>query len=302
MNTVTAITPSASKRALSLDEQQLCGWLRKQQRAAKGEPLLLKLRHVRSDRTEPIYQLALEDGQEVTEAAVELYSTAVEDVQGMRAAMVQEYVVQAFVPRTVNYIGRYWIKLRGDELGEDALSLEPPALTTLLSQQTQQQMRHNEALVKHQVASVVPITSQYHTLIQWLQQRIDQFEAREVELFQMRAEYLAAREASLSQQAERDRATERARIVDRRWDEAIERVSVLLPAIVNRVAKTPLLPETTTPAMEMLRHFLSSLRPEQVTALQKILSPEQCLPVLELWKTFMAEEELKAERKAASAA
>jgi hypothetical protein len=73
----------------------------------------------------------------------------------------------------------------------------------------------------------------------------------------------------------------------------MDKVGILIPTVVNRIAGRNLLPEKSTPEKEILRSFMESLRPDQFAAMQTVLDGQQMMVILSMYEKFQAEQEAK---------
>lgn len=297
MSTASAMTQTI-KRPLPTVVHQLGIWVRQQVKAALGEPLTLKLRYQRPEGhrgVSTILHLPVAEQEDVNDIASELHQCAVEDADrmGRGGDVERRYCVQSYVPSSAEAMTNFGFSICTADFVDDDQPARPkaPGADGLLEAAFERMCTLHEAMSVNQVRSIKPITDAYRDMMTLQQTRVIHLEDRENEFVDLRRKLVMANEAALSQQAERERVAERDRVSARRFDDAYKKVSALLPTIVNRLTGTNLLPEKTTPAMEMLRAIVQSLRPEQLQQLQTILTPDQLMPLLELMRHFIEEEE-----------
>jgi hypothetical protein len=74
-----------------------------------------------------------------------------------------------------------------------------------------------------------------------------------------------------------------------RWDRALSVLGVLLPSIVNKLAGSPLLPETTSPLLEQFRNVFSMMSPEHVEKLSGVFGdkPEIMIAITDVFSKFI---------------
>jgi hypothetical protein len=152
-----------------------------------------------------------------------------------------------------------------------------------------QQMRHNEVLMRMLVSSAAQHSQHTERLLSRAYDRIESLEEE-------RGTFLDAFERL--QQGSHERELE-ARSHDanlKHREEMLEQVKVLVPTVVNKVAGKKLLPEKTTAKDEIVHSLLASLSPEQMAALQGILTPAQLVGFAELYE---GEAKKALEKKAA---
>lgn len=265
--------------------EKLLVWMRRQLAAAREESLQFRVRHVRVDqRTEPLTEY---DARE--RALEEISSDILEACANDAGALggVQTYGVFAFKGEDQNrpWVGRYIVRIAGDSLhaGDDPAGTEPPTPAGLSAQQ----MRHNEILLKTNVSAIGGVVDHYQAILASQAARI-----RELEQGEREAKRLT--EELMSQKHQRELEVTREQRIDKHLDGIADKVQLLLPTVVNRITGKTLLPESTSPEVEILRAVLNELTSEQLDKLRGILSPTQLVGLLELARHFAAQKEAAA--------
>ena len=295
---------------------KVINWIRKQLRIEEGaDPVArLVLRH--QTPTTPtgadIHTVRLPskiDGEpdaQIGAWADELEGAAQDDADGL-PGQVQTYIIYSFgrVDRELRKpLSRCPLRVsKRDMLAEDGgdayaplarygsgnrgggeLDSEPPTPMGLVSQL----MRHNEALMK---MAVLGSQQSLNNLSRENSRLMDQSERG----FERQLEFVRLSEEMQSQKVEREAASFEAASKEARKNEFFQKIMMLAPTVINRIAKAPILPETTTPLTEMIDGFGSSLRDEQIGKLMSILSADQQITLVEILQTIRKKQEAEAQ-------
>jgi hypothetical protein len=160
--------------------------------------------------------------------------------------------------------------------GEHIVSESEPATDKGMRAQL---MRHNEALMKIALGNIQQMMA--------IQGRtIDRLTEQNEELQAHRLEGVKVVERLLTQEGERRIATQKAEASEKRKERAFEQIQMLAPVVINKLTGTKLLPEGAAGA-DVLKRLLTSITPEQLAGLQKVLTPQQTIAVVELWEQYV---------------
>lgn len=226
----------------------------------------------------PVWSKPFEDGadaEHIDPVLQELMQVVTDDASGMGG--VQRYILVAKVGGETH--GRLSFRMQGYDETIDDINSEGPNSTGLIAQQ----MRHNEALAKSSHMAMGGV-------LQYMTRLLDKTMKHNEKLMEQRLEDFATVEEAMSRKHERDMEMMEAVSKQELKSGIIEKVGLMLPTVVNRISGQNVLPATTSPKDEMLKSIIHSLRPDQLEKLQQVLDVEQLLPLLELMKTYQAEE------------
>lgn len=155
--------------------------------------------------------------------------------------------------------------------GEGDPDSEPANAKGLLTQL----MRHNEANVRSVVQSSQQLLRAQGHMITVLADRQGDMEQRHTE-------YVRLTESLLSERHLRELATKESELKVRAWGEGLEKLHLLAPVVINKLAGQRILPEQTTVVGEMVGSLVESLTNDQIEKLSAVLKPEQLIVVLNL--------------------
>ena len=228
----------------------------------------------------------LDEGIMVDDAdqfAEQISTRAQIDADGNGPTM-QRYCVLAYVKGNAAPSARFVFRLKGetdidldDESGEEA-----PTTKGLLAQL----MRHNEAIMRLALQG-----STAHTNIM----------TRQMEATNRTNEHLLDERTKMFAALEEAKSTEHVRTMDlmlttgeqERKDKALEKMMSLVPLVVNRLVGVKVMPGKDDPLMMLLEPLISSLKPEQFSAIAQQLDPQQQLTFVEILRTFQARAQTK---------
>jgi hypothetical protein len=217
--------------------------------------------------------------EDVADLINEIDISCYDDAEGM-AAGLQRYKILCYVKHKTHPHSRFTFSLAGDSADVDDTGVSEPATEKGLQAQT---MRHLEAVMRTSVMS----TNQNMAM---MQRTIGRQNEHIEKLLEDRRATFEITEDLKSQHHERELATRQAESQDRRYSEMFEKASLLLPAVVNRVAGKKLLPESVSPMQDMLKGLAESLTEEQLTKIMPSLKPEQQIVLLEFMDMSQGEE------------
>ena len=214
--------------------------------------------------------------EEIPMFAQNILARAQEDADG-NGPVVQRYLLLAFIRGESKPIGRCPFRLRGesdmdldDEAGEEA-----PTNKGLLTQL----MRHNEALTRGIATSAASMMSV-------MVRRLESSDRLNEHLIEERQKMFETLEASKSQQHSRDMELMLTDGEQKRKDQMFEKLMVLVPLVINKIAGGTVLPTKGDPLMMLLEPLISSMSQEQLQAIGQNLRPEQMISFVELLKMF----------------
>lgn len=252
---------------MSIDRSRVMQWLRAEvYRDHRDGPVKrVVLRHVAGDKlaSEITSQEvpAAPDEAWLVNAVGEFELAAISDADG--AGGMQKYCLLSYRVDDRSS-GRLPFRIMGEADDEESLSSEPATAKGFLAQL----MRHNEASARIATQSIQQVlAAQHHT--------IEEQAAMLKHLTAIHFENIREREELLDRKHERELETRRAELRDGMVKEAIEKVQLLAPVVINRLAGQKLLPQETSTEGEALRAFLQSLSEEQFQAILGALKPEQ---------------------------
>lgn len=154
----------------------------------------------------------------------------------------------------------------GDDIDPDS-----PTLRALLGQL----MKHNEANQRAVVVNSQQLLKAMATQLEIATERNAQMEAQRIASVQIY-------ESLLSERHVREATTRESELKQKMLTEVFNKVTLLFPVIVNKLAGQRIMPEPSSMQNEMLGAFVGSLTHEQMTKLNEVLTPEQLILVLEL--------------------
>jgi hypothetical protein len=169
-----------------------------------------------------------------------------------------------------------------ENLDEGSGDAEPPTKHGV----AQQQMRHNEVLMKTFANTV---GSAVQTMQRTISRQADQIE----NLLSDRLAGIQVIEEAMSRKHEREMELIREGSSQERKDKLAEKAMMLLPVITNKLTGQKLLGGGESPREQMLKDFVSSLEPGQFQHIQQGLGPEQLIVLVNLLQSFRAEEDAK---------
>jgi len=241
--------------------------------------------------------------------ATEMEQAASEDAEGLAGA-VQTYVIYAFATSDRSLarpISRCPLRIaaegnelatmsgggRGGGLNDDSggLDSEPANLRGLLSQL----MRHNEGSNRTLVLGTQQLLMGLSRQNQKLQEMVERSFDRDLETMKMM-------ESMHSERHEREVITVKAVKQEERKSEAFEKIMMLLPNVVNRLAGKKVMNETTSPMEEMIDKFGSSLKDHQVEKFMSILDGDQQMLMLSVIQSIRAKQQAEKDTREAAAA
>ena len=210
------------------------------------------------------------------EDQIELLAAEIIDCAQQEAGVLggsQRFSLCAYYAQYPEHVGESKAFARQGGGAEDGAEVdsEGPSEKGLLSQL----MRHNEANAR----SVVQSSQQ---LLKAQAQMVDSLSARLAHMDDTHLKYVQTTESLLSERHIRDLATKEHELRAKAWSEGFDKLNLLAPVIVNKLAGQKILPEPTSVVNEMVGGFVESLSSEQLASLGGTLKPEQMIVVLNL--------------------
>jgi len=202
------------------------------------------------------------------ETLSEFELTAESDAGGFLG--VQTYAIFAEFPGAKKT--RIAFRVASNEALEgDSLDSEGPTKAGI----TGQLMRHNEGIFKTAILG-------FHESLTALQRQNARMEEALTQAFEDKLSTIRLVEKLHSREHERkmeDKAQEESQEIKKA---ALEKLALLLPVVVSKLTGQKLLPDSTNGQGSAVQKLVASLRPEQYEELQRVLTPEQLILVLEL--------------------
>lgn len=140
-----------------------------------------------------------------------------------------------------------------------------------------QQMRHNEAFARIFTTSMVSTMSAMTRRMESLDQTLERMMKQRMEAFEQLEE-------ARSQQHDRDMDLMITTGKEERNNKAFERIMLLVPAVINKLAGQKVMNGQDPLAMS-LRALAESLQPEQLGLIAKALAPEQQIVLFQVLQT-----------------
>ena len=263
-------------------QQTLIKWLRKTMIAAKDDPIVrLSLRHVRDgSKDKQVAQVDLDresDPEEITRQVVQL---AEDDVSGVGG--LQQYVLFAFQKGQERSFARRPFKLR-DESDDDDTS-EALDGASDKNELVKQMSRHNEALTRIVVHGFGDVQRHYQRILESQNSRLENLESTHLRM-------LTLVEDLTTQRHIRQLADDESKYKRDMMDKTFEKISLYVPALVNRIGGKNLLPEKITPGEMAMKEIFETLSPAQLEGIAKELKPEQLVAFLTAFERYVKPKE-----------
>lgn len=268
---------------LSDTGQKIAKWLRPLFFARAQQPNKITVAHYNiNNKKEPIASFDIEetpDEKELIVLANDLEGAGFDDAEGLGG--LQRYIIHAYVDDKTEPVARFPFRIRNsDEEDGDPIDSEPATPKGLVSQA----QRHAEAAVKMSLGASGQIIV---TLQRQLSRQADTIE----KLTEQRAEFFDMLENLRNEKQTRDIEMQDATLKANIKKDAYDKLAMLAPVIVNKLAGQKILPERITPTEQMLKSLAGSIRPEQMDAFRSILGPEQLILLVEFMQSTQDKEE-----------
>lgn len=210
----------------------------------------------------------------------------VDSLIGLQTYVLRAYYGDETKPGPSRFLFRIESRQVESDTDLDPLGSEPANVKGMLSQQ----MRHNEAIMRLAIGTANQTLSTVLGMNRFLMERVESLERG-------RMAHVEATEQLLNQRNERELEAKRLEASEKRKDEAFQKLQLLVPVIINKVAGKKMLPEAGGGEMAQLQALLSSLSMEQMEKLSQVLTPVQMTSVLSFMEQMMKEQEAAAAKK-----
>jgi len=251
----------------------------------RGQCKRIELRQITVRGTNRVYDWEIDDEPEETrtpEAFAEYVDQqATDDAIAMRGPT--QYGVFVYREDQPEYSWRLIFSKRG-EMAEDGsfAETEPPDATGL----TSMAMRHAEAANRVALSMVMQLGAHYQRIMAQQETRLERFESRFVEMTELH-------ENMSSRKDERDLTNMQARKAAEQKDRLIDQLQLLAPAALAKWLPTG--EGKGLVAMQGVKEFMRSLKPEQVPVIMAGLNEAQQASLLQLYQVM--QEQAEAEEK-----
>lgn len=282
-----------SERVIAQELVELARWLQRQV-DEKRSRVVLRQRSSTGDQRVREWRLA---DVNASELASVIYAGAVDDAKHQKGTV--QYGLFAYVDGHKSHADRLLFCIEGESertrstalatLGaggdddDDEMPLERIQKANLMGLL----MRHTHASAQLALGHTVDIVRHY-------KEESERKDARIRELEEAREKALAMYEELLSMKHERELEMLRAQNSEKRKDQLLDKLDMLVPIAMSKV-----LPASKTPALgeELMRQLLKSLTREQLGQLVSHLSPEQAALIHEIYIAYCEREEQRDAKK-----
>lgn len=207
---------------------------------------------------------------------------------------VQKYALYAYHSGDYDqHTARFIIRMQGvTDDDEEALDSEGPDKVGLISQC----MRHTEAANRTMVALVQGLVGSYQSTISRLASMNEKLLDDKVEQIELIQEMIASKD-------ERDAKALTAKAKAKGVEQLVGRLSLLAPALVNKVAGKPIFPVEDSSLMMMTRSLITSIMadPDRAEKLMAMLAPEQGIALMNLYEQISTKEKEEGQEETALA-
>jgi hypothetical protein len=284
-----------SERVIAQELVELARWIQRQL-DEKRSRVVLRQRSSTGDQRVREWRLVDINSSELASA---IYAGAVDDAKNQRGTV--QYGLFAYVDGHKSHADRMLFCIEGESerprstalatLGagdddDDEGSLERIQKANLMGLL----MRHTHASAQLALGHTVDIVRHY-------KEESERKDARIRELEEAREKALAMYEELLSMKHERELEMLRAQNSEKRKDQLLDKLDMLVPIAMSKV-----IPASKTPALgeELMRQLLKSLTREQLGQLVSHLSPEQAALIHEIYIAYVEREEQRDAKKKAN--
>lgn len=247
----------------------------------RGECERLELKQITIRDAKRVYDWIIDeepDELKTPEAfAMTIEATASEDASGLRGPT--QYVILVFRKGSPEYSWRLLFSVRSAMSDDGTFSeTEPPDANGLLSMA----MRHAEASARTATTVVAQMASHFQKVMAQQDAQLARYEERFVDMTELHENMTARKD-------ERDLANYQAKKSAEHKDALIQQVQLMLPAVAAKFL--PAGPSRQLAAVEAIKEFMRSLKPEQVPALMAGLSEGQQAALGTLYQAMKEEAE-----------
>lgn len=215
--------------------------------------------------------------EDVEAMANEIQLSSSDDATGL-GGNIQKYALLVYKEKKDDPISRLIFASAIDtvdtEFG-DTLDSEPPTTKGIVTQL----MRHNEAIMKtHSMSIATVLTAQQRTINRQSEQ-LEMLTGKHFETVELIEELTSGKHTRELEEKRLDLKLDMQK-------QAFGNVKMLMPAIINKIAKRKIMKEDVTPPMMLLKQFADSIKPEQFSKLLESLGPEQKVAFQELYMSL----------------
>lgn len=204
---------------------------------------------------------------------------------------LQKYVLHAYhTGDNERHTSRFVMKLQGIEEEEgDDLDSEG----TGKDGQIAQQMRHNEATAKIAAAMMSTMVTGFNSMIARQSSMLDRQSAMVETLMMDRIESIQTMRTLSDDAEEREIRLIQSRAKAKGVEKLVERLGLLMPAAVNKIAGRAILPDRDPALMMMVKGLFTSLasNEEKMKALAGIMGPEEAVAFMNILEEVSAKDE-----------
>lgn len=204
----------------------------------------------------------------------------VENLIGLQTYVLRAYYGDEIKPGPSRFLFRIESRQAESDSDMDPLGSEPANVKGMLSQQ----MRHNEGIMRLAIGTANQTHASILAMNRFLMERVEMLERG-------RMAHVEATEALLNQRNDREMEAKRLESSEKRKDEAFQKLQLLVPVLVNKIAGKKMLPEAGGSEMGQLQALLASLSVEQMEKLSMVLTPVQMTSILSFYEQMMKEQE-----------
>jgi hypothetical protein len=260
-----------------MSEAKVAEWIESQK--GKHVDASLRLRHIAA-KPATVDEWRL-DKFAVLELAHSVWEQAVKDAALYKGVQRYELNIVATVDGRPEDKARYGFRM---DTGEAEEPPETPLVNDVFVGFMKQTFSHNEVLMRMLVQLVTAGEGARLRELERLTQRTDSLER------QLREQH---QEMELSRDKNHERALAKAKFEndEKRMNELMTTSRVMIPYVVNGLAKKNLLPTVgSSPVVEAIKVVFESLSPEQYEKIQGVLTPAQLIGLAEAIKLAKREE------------
>jgi hypothetical protein len=227
-----------------------------------------------------------------SELAAAIYGAAVDDVKAQRGTV--HYGLFAYANGEKHHSDRLIFAIENSPNGAST------ALATMVNEDDAMPLERSQIaqwlglLAKHTHASAHLALGHTAEIVRHYKEDSERKDARIRELEERHAKTLEMYEELLSMKHERELERLRAENGEKRKDQLMEKLDMLVPIAISKV-----LPAGKTPALgeELIRQFFKTMKREQLAAIVGHLAPEQAALIHEIYVAYAEREEQRDAKK-----
>jgi hypothetical protein len=240
---------------------------------------------------EEVFRINVPEGASdkwATSGATDIYNRLQREASTLGG--LQKWAIYAYADSDFNnHFSRHLIRIQGTESeDESSLDSEGPDKSGL----TSQAMRHTEAAIKLLVSGAA-------TVQQSMQNMLDRQSTLIENLFEQRVETLTEMTEMLERREEKELINKRETAKIDAIKDLAGKGSLLLPAIINKIAGSQILPVPQNGVMLMAKSLMTSIASseEKLLAMSKILSPEEMAAFINLYESVSKDDSAGAKKE-----